>query len=173
MSNEFWVIREYDAIVKASGADGLTFEESKKLIAEAYARGVESGVMIPETTDPFTVGYNMAHRYLTRLRTSRRMSMRNVLYSLIMRRGLDVNTIAVLLDNSYPLGTQDGQDKTLWYWGRQDFQKASKIRHDKADQLKEAALDFDSRVTAVVAMIREKRVRFFGDCFDLPPETSS
>ena len=174
MSNEFWVINNYDSLVKESGTDGLTFEHSRKLLAEKWAVEVEAGILLPERPDLVTEGLHIVERYLKPLRAVRRNKMRNIVERIVLSESVDNDTLQVFLKDSFPLGTQDGRDKALWFWGREDFTTSVKMRYRKAVESAEAAKQFDMNAAdPAIALMVIKGVQYFGECFNLPQESSS
>lgn len=168
MSNEFWVINNYDSLVKESGTDGLTFEHSRKLLAEKWAIEVEAGTLLPERPDLITEGYHIVERYLKPLRAVRRNKMRDVISRIVIREDIDNDVLSGFLIDSFPLGTNDGRDKTLWFWSRTDFEASVRMRYRKAAEAMAAAREFDANAESAVALMDIRGVHYFGECFDIP-----
>lgn len=67
------------------------------------------------------------------------------------------------LDYAYPLGTDDGSDKTLRNWTAEDFRAAITARYRNAATVTVAAKDFDDAASQLIARLAFERAHTLGD----------
>lgn len=77
--------------------------------------------------------------------------------------------IEAILRRAYPLGTQSGEDKTLQFWTRPDFEAVVKTRYREAAAVTRAAEEFDSTIDRVLTAMAERGTSTFGG---LAPQSS-
>lgn len=62
-------------------------------------------------------------------------------------------SVELILDYAFPLGTVDGQDKTLRFWTREDFMNASRTRFQQAAAATHAAAEFDRTIQRILNLM--------------------
>ena len=68
-----------------------------------------------------------------------------------------------MLDLAYPIGTDDGEVKTLRYWTADDFETSTRMAYRKAAEITAAAREHDERMQAAVRSMRVRGASRFGE----------
>lgn len=96
-------------------------------------------------------------------RKARRNSMRDDIDFLIGGFTEDGAYVDPLLDLAYPIGTEDGQVKTLRHWTQDDFITSTRMAYRKAAEITASARDHDEAMTSAVLSMRARGVTRFGE----------
>lgn len=68
-----------------------------------------------------------------------------------------------MLDLAYPIGTEDGQVKTLRYWTAEDFDTSTRMAYRKAAEVTASAREHDERMQAAIRSMRLRGTERFGE----------
>lgn len=68
-----------------------------------------------------------------------------------------------MLDLAYPIGTEDGQVKTLRYWTADDFDTSTRMAYRKAAEVTASAREHDERMLRALHSMRARGVERFGE----------
>ena len=68
-----------------------------------------------------------------------------------------------MLDLAYPIGTEDGQVKTLRYWTADDFDTSTRMAYRKAAEVTASAREHDERMHRALMSMRLRGVERFGE----------
>jgi hypothetical protein len=74
----------------------------------------------------------------------------------------DAAYVDPMLSLAFPLGTDDGQVKTLRYWTAEDFDTSTRMAYRNASDVTAAAREHDERMQAAVRSMRLRGVSRFG-----------
>lgn len=160
-----WFTAIYDEIVNEAGSDGLELEKSRDAVAHRYADAVESGEINRYSADLVTEGREIFNRTVTKTRQSRKTTMRKSMDQILaVIEGTDFfDNDDPILEWSFPLGDDDGRDKTLRYWTVDDWKTSWTVRFSRAAQASSAADEYYQRAKQIVAAMERSSARMTGD----------
>jgi hypothetical protein len=97
-------------------------------------------------------------------RRQRRASLaKNIEYILdAFAESEDAAYIDPMLDQAYPIGTEDGRTKTLRYWTKEDFQTSIQMAYRKSAEAVAAAREHDRWMQAAIESMYFRGVQTFG-----------
>lgn len=170
MTAEDWIEREYDRIVGERGTEGITQKEARDIAAQRYETAVRSGDIDREELDLYVEGGQLFDRIIKPLRQRRKTSLQTDMETIVA--ALNGETILgdedPILHIPYPLGTQDGRDKVLNLWTREDWRSAAMTRYRNAAEVTAAAQIFDEQAATIVDRMTQKGVDITGLLFGYP-----
>lgn len=145
--------------------------------ARQYPEGVKSDELVHAVVgqvavllgdldrDLFAEAEALARQQLTGQRRQRRKGMAMSLDYLLdaFAESDDAAYVDPMLDLVYPIGTEDGQVKTLRYWTAEDFDTSIRTAYRKAAEVTAAAREHDESMTRAVQSMRARGVSRFGE----------
>ena len=168
MNGKDWIEHEYDAIAAEYGTDGVTVKEARDLAAQRYEAAVQAGDIAREDIDLYAEGANLFDRIIRPLRQRRKSALQNDMQTIVA--ALNDETILgsedPILHVPFPLGTQDGRDKVLALWTREDWRTAAMTRYRNAAEVTAAAQIFDEQADLIVARMIQRGAVILGALFD-------
>ncbi len=166
---EEWIEREYDRIAAEYGTDGVTVKEARDLAAQRYEAAVQSGEIEREGIDLYAEGLNLFDRIVRPLRQSRKKALQNDMQTIVA--ALNDETILgsedPILHVAFPLGTQDGRDKVLALWTREDWRAAAMTRYRNAAEVTAAAQIFDEQADLIVQRMAQHGAVILSELFGM------
>lgn len=163
-----WFVTQYDKHVSGNPADGVTLKDSRDAVAKAYAQAVKQGGYDRWQVDPLVEGTALFSRAVNDVRKGRRRNLSSEGKYLLsaLRDETILGPADPQLDQAYGMGENDGRDKTLRYWTRDDWEQARTERYRNAADVTHAASEFDREVAApFIEALTTLGVRTTGELF--------
>jgi hypothetical protein len=168
-SYESWIVTTYDdAVAEVSEAGGIALADAENLVVARFVKAVRER-KIPKPKQPTVeeIAHQLFRRYVPPQRTKRREHLPEDLdYILDALKNPDESAhIDPLLKLAVPLGTRDGQDRTLGLWTPENFAASSLTRYRNAAEVTAAAKEYDERAQLIIEKMQEKSAAFARDLF--------
>lgn len=140
--------------------EGVKAEELRRAIVGQVA------VMLSDVErDLFADAEQIIGQEQTKQRRSRRDRMGNDLTYVL--DGFDAADdgayVDPILEQAFPVGTEDGEVKTLRYWTAEDFDTSVRMAYRKAAEVTASAREHDESMTRAIRSMRARGVSRFGE----------
>lgn len=160
-----WFVKEYDKAVAEAGADGLAREKARDAVAHRYLDAVETGEVGRYNPDLVAEARDLFDKFTGKIRQTRKTTMRGSMENLlaVIQGDALLEESDPILEWSFPLGDDQGNDKTLRYWTVDDWTSAAANRFSRAAQASTAADEFYQRSKEIIAAMKRGNARWTGD----------
>lgn len=140
--------------------EGVKADELRSAIV-----GQVAGLLSDVERDLFADAEALIGQEQTKQRRSRRDRMGSDLAYILDGFAADDEGAYVdpLLEQAFPVGTEDGEVKTLRYWTAEDFDTSVRMAYRKAAEVTASAREHDESMTRAIHSMRARGVLRFGE----------